>query len=402
MKTVVVGVTSGIAAYKTLDLIKLLKKEKLDVVVVMTKSATKMVPQKELEKVSDNKVYVELFEDRFDYKKVLKTRSVDHINLADSADVIVVAPATANIIAKIAHGIADDFLTTMLLATKALVIVCPSMNVHMYENPVVIENIEKLRLRGFIVLDPDDGDLACGYRGKGRLPVVDVIKDEVVRIVNKRTSLKDKKIIVTAGGTTEKIDDVRFVTNKSSGKMGAAIAGELFLQGAKVLLLRAKSAVKPRYQIPEKTFETAEELFNLIKEHADQYNSIFHIAAVSDFNLNTPLRGKISSKKELSLVFKPAKKIITQIKKINPRIKLIGFKATWGFSDKEMIQEAKQKIKETNADFIVVNDVKKSDRGFMADTNEVIVVGKNGLVKKLPLQLKREIAMEIIAAVFVH
>src|SRR3989344_2656418 len=178
MKTVVLGVTSGIAAYKTLDLIALLKKEELNVCVAMTKSAAKMVSVKDFEKVSGNKVFTKLFEQGFDYKKVLKERSVEHIDLADAADVVVIAPATANVIAKLAYGIADDFLTTMLLATKAPIIICPSMNVYMYENPIVTENIEKLKSRGFIVLDPDEGDLACGYRGKGRMPGAKVIKDE--------------------------------------------------------------------------------------------------------------------------------------------------------------------------------------------------------------------------------
>src|SRR3989344_2894925 len=202
-KTVVLCITSGIAAYKMLDFIKLLKKEGVDVEVVMTSSATKMLNPKEVEKASGNKVYSELFEKGFDYKNILKIRKVDHIDLADRADVIVIAPATANVIAKIAHGIADDFLTTMVLAANSPIVISPSMNVHMWNNPVTQENVAKLKKRGFIIIPPEKGLLACGYEGSGRLPHIKKIKDEVLRQISYSKSLFGKKIIVTAGGTIE-------------------------------------------------------------------------------------------------------------------------------------------------------------------------------------------------------
>ncbi|QQG40831.1 MAG: bifunctional phosphopantothenoylcysteine decarboxylase/phosphopantothenate--cysteine ligase CoaBC [Candidatus Levyibacteriota bacterium] len=385
-KTVVVGITSGIAAYKMLDLITLLKKD-ANVIVVMTKSAAKMISPKDFEKVSGNKVYIDLFEKDFDYKKVLKSREVDHIRIADMADLVVVAPATANVIAKIAHGLADDFLTTMLLATQAPIMVFPSMNVHMWGNPIVQENIAKIKSRGFIITDPDSGDLACGYHGKGRLPEPTEIYREVSKILQKTTRLAGKKIIVTAGGTTEPIDGVRYITNHASGKMGVAIAESCFLQGAKVLLVRSKTSVLTRYDIPQITFETAGELEKILQKEVKNYGTLFQTAAVSDFKIDNSAVGKISSNKEVILKLTPRKKIIDQVKIWNPDITLVGFKAMWG----------QEKLRESSADAVVVNDVSKPDRGFGVDTNEVTII-KKGLEKKhISLRSKQEVAEEIVS-----
>ncbi len=393
--TIVVGITSGIAAYKMVELVELLKKENNDVVVVMTRSAAKMVSPTDFEKASGNKVHIELFEDNFDYKDILKNRKVDHIAIADKADIFVVAPATANTIAKIANGLADDFLTTSILATQAPILICPSMNVHMYENVAVQENIEKLRSRGFFILEPESGDLACGYHGKGRLAHIFHIKDEITTILENRARLKGKKILITSGGTKEPIDGVRFITNKSSGKMGVAIAEVCFAMGADVLLLRAKDSVIPSKKISEEVFETAEDLEGLVRKYITSYDVIFHTAAVSDFIVGNPQKGKISSDKETVLRLEPAKKIISTIKKLNPNIKLIGFKAVWGGSEKELVNEGKKKLEESNADAIVANDVSKSDRGFQSDNNEVIIVTKN-TSKNISLRSKKEVAQDLI------
>ncbi|MBI4008668.1 bifunctional phosphopantothenoylcysteine decarboxylase/phosphopantothenate--cysteine ligase CoaBC, partial [Candidatus Roizmanbacteria bacterium] len=284
-QTVVIGITSGIAAYKSLGLIKLLKHEGLDVAVIMTNSATKMIPLHKVEKVSGNKVFVELFEKNFNYKNILKSRKVDHIDIADKADIMVIVPATANIIAKLAHGIADDFLTTTALAVTAPILLSPSMNINMWNNPIIQENIMKLQEKGFQIIEPAEGMLACGYEGKGRLPDIQTIKDEIQRNLQYIDSLKGKKIIVTAGATIEKIDDVRYITNRSSGKMGIRIAEECYLRGAKVLLLRAKHSIKPRYLIEEEIFDSADDLAKLIEKHIRQYEVFFHVAAVSDFSV---------------------------------------------------------------------------------------------------------------------
>ena len=395
-KTVVVGITSGIAAFKSLDLVDLLKKEGFVVSVVMTENAAKMIPTKKFEQVSGNKVYTELFEKDFDYTKVLKKRKVNHIELADLADIVVVAPATANILAKLAYGIADDFLTTMILATTVPVLVFPSMNVHMWENPAVQSNITALKNRGFLIFGPDEGNLACGYRGKGRLPDVKVIKQEIVTVLEKRALLKGKKILITAGGTQESIDDVRFIANKSSGKMGVAIAEECFRQGADVLLLRSITSVEPGFDIPYKTFSSSKDLEVLVKENVKTYDVIFHAAAVSDFQVRNKFKGKISSEKKITLELIPAKKIITSIKVLNPKIFLVAFKAEYGLKSSGVKKIGLDKIKESNADAVVVNEIGKKDRGFGVDTNEVFVVLSNGLIKKIPLSTKTNIAQKLI------
>lgn len=395
-KTVLLGVTSGIAAYKTLDLVKKLREENIDVFVIMTNHAAKMVNPQEFEEVSGHKVSIDLFEKNFDYKNILQERKVDHIELADKADVMIIAPATANILAKLAHGIAEDFLTTTTLAVTAPIILCPSMNVNMWNNPVVQENVTKLKAYGYQIIKPTSGMLACGYEGEGRLADIDNIKQEILTTLNYTKSLAGKKIIITAGGTIEKIDDVRFITNKSSGKMGVALAEECYLRGADVVLLRAKNSVTPRYLIQQKTFNTADELFALIQAEIMTTDLIFHAAAVSDFQLAERVDGKISSATPLNLNFTPRVKISDQIKKINPKIKLIIFKAEYGLSDKELITEAKQKLEQSAAEAVVANDISKNDRGFQSDDNEVIVVRKNGEIKHLPLASKRNIAKGIL------
>src|SRR3989339_320061 len=391
-KNILIGVTGGIAAYKILDLIKLLKSEGHEVFIILTKSATEMISLEDLEKASGNKVLVNLFEKNFDYRKVLKNRNVEHIELADKTDVMVIAPATANIIGKLAHGIADDLLTTTTLAMTAPIIICPSMNVNMWGNPIVQENLSKLRSIGYQIIKPTAGMLACGYEGMGRLENVEIINKEINKLLERTESLKNRKIIVTAGGTTEKIDEVRFITNRSSGKMGVALAEECYLRGADVLLLRAKNSVSPRYLIKEKIFETAEELLQLIKVNINDTDVFFQTAAVSDFKVEKPIKGKLSSDNSVNLKLVPQIKIVDKIKKLSPKTTLIAFKAEYGLSEKKLINEGRKKLKESNTDFVIANDISQSDRGFESDDNEVYIILKNENVKKIPLASKREIA----------
>src|SRR6266568_2043 len=396
-KTVVLGVTSGIAAYKTLTLIKELRKEKTDVFVIMTKSATKMISQTEFEKTSGQKVFTDLFEKDFDYKKVLEAREVEHIALADKADVMIIAPATANVIAKLSHGISDDFLTTTTLAITAPIILCPSMNVTMWHNPVVQENVKKLKSLGYITINPTAGMLACGYEGVGRLAEIQDIKEETLRQLSFSSSMKGKKVIVTAGGTEEKIDDVRFITNRSSGKMGIAIAEACYERGAEVLLLRAKNAIMPRYHLREKIFTTTEDLLHLIKENINNYDYCYHTAAVSDFRIKNKQDGKISSKNSVMLELEPQKKIIDHIKKINPRIKLIAFKAEYESDISKLKQAALHKLEKTHIDAVVANDISQKDKGFEANTNEVLIVLPDGKTKQLMLASKKIIAEQLVS-----
>lgn len=395
-KTVLIGISSGIAAYKTLELIKRLKKEDIEVFVIMTENTTKMVSSMDFERASGNKVYTTLFEKGFNYKNILISRTVDHIALADKTDLMVIVPATANTIAKLSHGIADDVLTTTALAVTAPILVCPSMNVNMWQNPAVVENVSRLRTLGYQIIEPAEGMLACGYTGKGRLENVEVIKDEVLQQLKRSQSLKGKKIIVTAGGTKEKIDDIRYIANRSSGKMGVALAEECYLRGGSVFLMRANSSVKPRFAIPEATFDTADELFTLVKKNISTCDVFFHVAAVSDFGVENKIEGKISSKKDITLKLKSRKKIIDQIKKLNPKTFLIAFKAEYGKSEKTLVTIARKKLLESNADIIVANDISRKDRGFGADTNEVYIVSKNREYKKIPLNLKRDIASSLV------
>lgn len=395
-KTVVLGVSSGIAAYKTLELVKLLKKEGINVFVIMTKHACRMVSPQEFEKASGNKIYSQLFEKNFDYKNILKVRKVDHIALADSADLVIIVPATANIIAKLAHGIADDFLTTTVLATTAPILLCPSMNVHMWNNPIVQENVAQLRTHGFHIIEPTSGMLACGYEGEGRLADVQNIYREIKTLLSYTSSLQGKRILVTAGGTIEKIDNVRFISNRSSGKMGIAIAEECFLRGADVLLLRAKNSVKPRYLIQEKIFTTSDDLFSLVKENIKSVDIFFHVAAVSDFRVQNFYKGKLPSEKRAAITLEPREKIINRIRELNPHIKLIAFKAEYGLTESELVKKTQEKLLAWNADAVVANDISRNDSGFESNMNEVYVVLKNGEVKKIGHDLKRNVAREIV------
>jgi len=394
--TIVLGVTIGIAAYKTLALIKKLRDDNIDVFVIMTEKATQMIDAKEFEKASGHQILTQLFEENFDYKEVLKDRKVEHIALADKADVMIIAPATANSIAKLAHGIADDFLTTTTLAVTAPIIICPSMNVHMWHNPVVSENIKKLKSLGYIIIDPTAGMLACGYEGVGRLAEITDIKDEIINQLQRTNAMRGEKILVTAGGTKEKIDDVRFITNRSSGKMGAAIADACYERGAEVLLLRAKNSVTPRYHMREELFETAEELSSLIKKYAPVYDMCFHSAAVSDFSVKNKIQGKLSSDKETILELEPQIKIIEQIKKINSHIRLIAFKAEYESNHTVLQELAKKKLEESHADAVIANDISQKDRGFEAENNEVVIVLSNGESKLFSLNSKKKIADNIV------
>lgn len=395
-KTIVVGVTGSIAAFKSLELVRELKKEGLNVEVVMTKSAARIIPAEKFQKASGKKVYLELFEKDFNYQNVLKKREVEHIELAKKADVVVIAPATANIIAKIANGIADDCLTTTILATTAPVIICPAMNTNMWNNPLTCENISKLKKLGFLIIEPTSGMLACGDVGKGKLMEISQIKKEVLTELRYTQNLKGKRIIVTSGATSEKIDAVRYITNRSSGKMGIAIAEECKRQGADILLLRSKNSKQPRYLIKEQLFSSTNDLLNLVRTNVKNYDYFYHAAAVSDFSVKNPKIGKLSSTSRQKIELEPQIKIIDEIKKFNPKIHLIGFKTIFDYPRKDQEEAGRKKLQESKADAIIVNDISKNGQGFESDFNEVLIVSpKNTL--RLPLATKTDLARKIVA-----
>jgi len=396
-KNIVIGITGGIACYKSLDLIKKLRKLKANVYVILTKSALNFIDKKEFKKVSGNPVQVDLFDSNINYKAYIKkNKPIKHISLADIADLFLICPATANIIGKIANGIADDLLSTSIMATNAAVLICPAMNVKMWKNPITQENIKKLRKLKYEFIDPEYGELACGYKGMGRLAQLDKIIKRISLTVKRRSDLAGKKILVTAGATSEEIDPVRIITNKSSGKMGVYIAEDAFLRGADVTLIRGINAVEPQYHFNDIKINTVKDLFTAIKKNIKNKDIMIHAAAVSDFTINNKAKSKIKSSDNLHLELTPTTKIFENIKKIKKNITLIGFKAEYNVGKKVLVDRAYWLLKSANADLVVANDVGKKGRGFDTETNEVFLINKNKKVKHLNLADKRVIGNNIL------
>jgi len=403
MKTIVIGVTSSIACYKAIELVKELKKD-FNIEVIMTENTCKLIDKKEFEKVLGKKVHVGLFYKNWNYKDYLKREKTEHISLADMADLFLICPCTANTIGKIANGVGDDLLMTSVMATNSAVLICPAMNCKMWENPIVKENVRKLKSNGYYFLEPEKGKLACGYSGVGRLASIDNIVKAVRELVVKKDLLKGKRIIVTAGATVEEIDPVRVITNKSSGKMGIYIAEEAAKMGADVILIRGKTDVEPMGKINDVRVDSVSEMFDAIKKNVKKNDVIIHAAAVSDFSTDKKINRKIKSivpnglrksqtNKKLSLELKPTIKIIDKIKKLNKKINLVGFKAEYNVSEKELVDSAYSLLKRANADFIVANDVSKGVFG--SEDNEVYIVGKGKEVEHIRGS-KREIADRIL------
>lgn len=396
-KAIVIGVTGGIACYKVLDLIKELKNLGSNVHVIMTEHATHLVDINDFERATGNEVQTSLFHPKINYiDYIKKNKPIKHISLADIADLFLICPATANVIGKIANGIADDLLSTSITATIAPVLICPAMNVKMWKNPIVQDNVKRLKKLNYHFVEPEYGDLACGYKGVGRLANFKKILDRMELLLKHKTDLKGKKMLVTAGATIEEIDPVRIITNKSSGKMGIGIAEQAFLMGADVILLRGQNSVEPNYNIKEEKFTTVNDLYNKIKNNVKDVDIIVHSAAVSDFTIDNKNNTKIKSDKELHLELTPTTKIFERIKKFNKKIFLVGFKAEHNVSEKKLIDSAYYILKKANADLVVANDVGKKERGFDVDTNEVFVIDKNKNVEHIGLADKRVVADKLL------
>ncbi len=395
-KNIIIGVTGSIACYKVLDIIKKLRDQGANVHVIMTHSAVQLVDKKEFEKASNNMVRTEVFEPNVDYKSYLrKDEPIKHISLADIADLFLVCPATANVIAKLAHGIADDLLTTSILATSATVLICPAMNVKMWKHPITQKNVKTLKECRYEFVDPEKGMLACGYEGIGRLANPLKITQRISAIVQRRNNLTGKKIVVSAGATSEEIDPIRVITNKSSGKMGTYIAEEAFLRGAQVTLIRGANSVTPQYHLKEISISSVSDLFKAMKDQIKDADVVIHSAAVSDFT-TAKNEGKIKSTNKLHLELQPTTKIFEKLKGLNKNIMLIGFKAEYQVSEKELIARAYDLLQSANADYVVANDVGKKERGFDVETNEVFIVDKKGKSNHIELADKRFIANKIL------
>ena len=384
-KTILLAVTGGIAAYKVPNLIRLLKKRGADVIVVATSNALNFVTKLTLQTVSNNKVYV----DEFDTKDF----DIEHISLSKKADLLLIAPLSANTLSKIANGIADNLLTSIVLAFNKPIILCPAMNTNMWENAIVKDNLKKLKSFNFTIIEPVSGLLACGDSGIGKMKDESDIVDDVISILNyKNKFLTGKKVLITAGGTIEPIDCVRFITNKSSGKMGLALAKQALYLGACVHLISTFEVRNPKFQITQ--VQTALQMQKAVFENFKKADIVIMAAAVSDFKCQNPSEQKIkknSSDLTLNLVKNPD--ILTQIsnEKHEKQI-VVGFCA----ESQNLIDNAKDKIKAKNCDFIVANDISNKNIGFNSDHNEVFIIDKNLNVEKIEYNTKDKIAYEIL------
>lgn len=385
-KAVVLGITGSIAAYKALDLIRRLREEGVDVHVIMTKSALQFITPLSVQTLSQNPVAIDMFSLR-------EEADIGHIKLARLADVVVVAPATANMLAKAARGIADDYLSTVLLATKAPVIMCPAMNPAMYENPATQENIAILKSRGVMVIEPEAGSMACGEEGRGRFPSIDVIVEAIATKLTAPT-WKGLKVLVSAGPTREFLDPVRFISNPSSGKMGYAIARAALRRLATVYLLTGPVNITPPYGAIIYDVTSALEMYNRAMELAPDMDVIIMSAAVGDYR-----PGEFSTQKvkktgdRITITLIPNPDIIAEIGKVKkPGQITVGFAA----ETENILEHATQKLIQKNLDLIVANDVTRPDSGFCVDTNRVKILFRNGNVIELPCLPKEEVAEKLL------
>jgi len=383
-KNIILGITGSIAAYKSADIISQLVKLGANVTVIMTKAATCFISPLTLQTISKNKVITELFE-------IPSSFEVEHINLADKADIFLIAPATANIIGKIASGIADDFLTTFAVACKSPILIVPAMNERMYLNPIIQGNIKKLKETcGIYFVEPEKGILACGQNGLGRLASIDKILAAIEEILEPSDILKGKKVLVTAGGTCEPIDPIRYIGNRSSGKMGYALAGAAKEFGADVTLITAPTQLEAPTGVKIIFVETASQMRDEVLKVFPKVDIVISAAAVADFSPQKIATQKIK-KTTSHLILKLNKNpdILAELGQKKQDKILIGFAA----ESEDLIQNAKKKLKEKNLDLIVANDIKT---GFGRDTTQVVIITKDGKCEELPLLPKREVAARIM------
>lgn len=384
-KCVVIGVTGGIAVYKALDIISALRKKNVDVRVIMTKHAMEFVNPITFQAISQNIVTTDMFEEP-------KAWEIQHISLAKRADVFLVAPATANIIGKVANGIADDMLSTTIMATKAKVIFAPAMNTNMYENPIVQENIKKLKNLGYEFIEPSSGRLACGDEGKGKLAPVQNIVDITMSNLYDKKDLVGKKVLVTAGPTRAEIDPVRFISNHSTGKMGYAIAEEARNRGADVTLISGPTNEEPPIGVNTIKVTTNSEMRDKVLSLYDNSDIVIKSAAVADYKPKEYSNQKIK-KGEGSLVIELVRDndILKELGDKKKNQILVGFAA----ESQNVVENAKKKIEKKNLDYIVANDITSKDTGFASSDNKVIIITKEGEEFALEKMSKRKVARNL-------
>ena len=385
-KTVVLGVSGSIAAYKIANLARMLKKLHADVQVLMTENAAQFINPITFESLTGNKFLIDTFDRNFQY-------SVEHVALAKKASIIMIAPASANVIGKIANGIADDMLTTTVMACPCKKIISPAMNHNMFHNPIVQDNIEKLKKYGYEIIEPAHGMLANGDMGDGRMPDEKLLLEYILKEVAFEKDLAGKKILVTAGATREAIDPVRFITNHSSGKMGTAIAKAAMLRGADVTLVHGHMVVEVPMFVRSAAVESAEEMFNAVTKISDEQDIIIKAAAVADYTPITVADVKIKkSDDDLKIELKRTKDILKYLgeHKHSKQI-LVGF----SMETDNVLENSRKKLESKNCDMICANSLRQSGAGFGTDTNIITIITKDG-EKELEIMSKDKIAHEIL------
>ncbi len=389
-KNILLGVTGGIAAYKMADVASMLVKLNADVHVVMTENATKFITAETFSVLTKNKVYIDVFDENPD-----DYVNVPHISLGTNADCVLIAPATANIIGKIANGIADDMVSTVVLPATCPKLIAPSMNVYMLENPIVQDNIEKLRKFGYQIIEPAEGHLACGYDGKGKLPTPETLVEQVVLAVAKEKDYSGKKVLVDAGPTEEAIDPVRFITNHSSGKMGYSVAKVAAMRGAEVTLVSGPTNLDIPAGVKRINVVSAEDMYNAMVSEAETSDVIIMSAAVADFTPETVADNKIKKQSDdegMSLSLKRTKDILKTLGENKKEgQKIIGF----SMETENLIENSRKKLSSKNADMICANSLKTEGAGYKVDTNIVTMITKDDMVE-LPLMSKVDVADKIL------
>lgn len=385
-KTVVLAVSGSIAAYKIPNLARMLKKLHCDVQVLMTQNATQFINPITFESLTGNKCLIDTFDRNFQY-------SVEHVALAKKADVVLVAPASANVIGKIANGIADDMLTTTVMACPCKKIVSPAMNHNMFHNPIVQDNLQKLERFGYEIVAPDRGMLANGDTGDGRMPEEKVLLQYILKEIACRKDLSGKKILVTAGATREPIDPVRFITNHSSGKMGCAIAKAAMLRGAEVTLVHGHMEVEPPMFVKCVPVQTAQQMFEAVTEAAQQQDIIIKAAAVADYTPETIADGKIKKTDgDLSIPLKRTQDILAYLGKNKKSGQILcGF----SMETDNVLDNSRKKLQSKNCDMICANSLRSEGAGFGVDTNIITLITADGMTE-LDLMSKEQAAHEIL------
>ena len=384
-KSIIIGVSGGIAAYKTAYLVSALSKTEADVNVIMTENACEFISPLVFETLTGNKCYVDTFDRNFKF-------DVEHISLAKKADIFMIAPATANVIAKIANGIADDMLTTTFLASKCKKIVSPAMNTAMFENQITQDNIAKLKKYGIGVVEPQNGLLACGDTGAGKMPEPDFLFDVIEREIAREKDMLGKKVLVTAGATMESLDPVRFLTNHSSGKMGFAIAKEAMLRGAEVTVVKANTTAEIPNFVKIVEVSSAKDMFDAVTALSDQQDIIVKAAAVADYTPESYVDSKIKKKDgDLSI---PLKRTMDILKYLGENKKEGQFLCGFSMETDNMLENSKAKLSKKNADMIVANNLRDAGSGFKTDTNAVTLITRDGH-RSLELKSKADVAKEI-------